>query len=198
MPLRFIRSCSAALDEELVAAVESAFRVPLVGAYGMTETSHQAASNPLPGQGQNDSSSVGLPTGVELRIIGDRNESVAAGSVGEIWIRGATVCAGYLNNPEANAASFSEGWFRTGDLGSMDANGYVFLRGRLKELINRGGEKISPSDVDVALLSHPKVFEAATFGERDALYGENVEAAVNLRPGMVATKPNCATIAARD
>ncbi len=186
--LRFIRSCSAALDEELVLAVATAFQVPLVGAYGMTETAHQISSNPLPGEGLNAPSSVGLPTGVELRIVGDDGRDVAPGGVGEVWIRGATVCAGYWNNPEANSASFVAGWFRTGDLGSRDANGYLFLRGRLKEMINRAGEKISPSDVDAALLSHPKVFEAATFGERDAVYGENVEAAVILHPGMAATE----------
>ncbi len=195
--LRFIRSCSAALDEELVAAVATAFQVPLVGAYGMTETSHQIASNPLPGEGPNAPSSVGLPTGVELRIVGDGDRDVAPGSVGEVWIRGASVCAGYWNNPEANSASFVAGWFRTGDLGSRDANGYLFLRDRLKEMINRAGEKSSPSDVDDALLSHPKVFEAATFGEHDAVYGENVEAAVILHPGMAATEAElrdyCAT-----
>lgn len=186
--LRFIRSCSAALDEELVAAVEATFRVPLVGAYGMTETSHQVSSNPLPGEGRNDALSVGLPTGVELRIVADSGKDVEPGGVGEIWIRGATVSAGYWQNAQANSASFSEGWFRTGDLGSRDTSGYLFLKGRLKEMINRGGEKISPSDVDAALLSHPKVFEAATFGERDAVYGENVEAAVILHAGMTASE----------
>ena len=96
--------------------------------------------------------------------------------------------AGYLNNPHANSASFVDGWFRSGDLGSRDADGYLFVRGRLKEIINRGGEKISPGDIDAVLLSNPKVLEAASFGESDAIYGENVQAAVILRPGMEATE----------
>ena len=106
------------------------------------------------------------------------------------WPRafGATVTTGYLNNPEANSASFVGGWFRSGDLGSRDADGYIFVRGRLKEIINRGGEKISPGDIDAVLLSNPKVLEAASFGESDAIYGENVQAAVILRPGMKATE----------
>jgi acyl-CoA synthetase (AMP-forming)/AMP-acid ligase II len=103
-------------------------------------------------------------------------------------VRGATVTPGYLNNPEANSASFVDGWYRSGDLGSKDEDGYIFLDGRLKEMINRGGEKISPHDVDAVLLSHPKVLEAASVGEADEMYGENVQAAVILRPGMQATE----------
>jgi acyl-CoA synthetase (AMP-forming)/AMP-acid ligase II len=131
---------------------------------------------------------VGLPTGVEIRIVSEDGKDIAAGSIGEIWVRGATVTTGYLDNPEANSASFVDGWFRSGDLGSKDADGYLFVRGRLKEIINRGGEKISPGDIDAALLSNPKVLEAATFGEPDAIYGETVQAAVILRPGMEATE----------
>jgi len=131
---------------------------------------------------------VGLPTGVEIRIAANDGKEAATGSAGEIWVRGATVTAGYLNNPQANSASFVDGWFRSGDLGSRDAAGYLFLTGRLKEIINRGGEKISPGDVDAVLLSNPKVLEAASFGESDLVYGENVNAAVILRPGMQATE----------
>lgn len=188
VPLRFIRSCSAPLDEELAAAIGSTFRVPLISAYGMTETSHQLSSNPLPIDGVNRMSSVGLPTGVEVRIANDNGDEVACGGIGEIWVRGETVTAGYLNNPEANSASFINGWFRSGDLGCKDREGYLFVKGRLKEMINRAGEKISPSDIDAVLLSHPKVLEAASFGEADPMYGENVQAAVVLRPGTSATE----------
>jgi oxalate---CoA ligase len=154
----------------------------------MTEASHQVSSNPLPVHGPDKTSSVGLPTGVEIRIVADDGRDVATGSVGEILVRGATVTSGYLDNPRANSASFVDGWFRSGDLGSQDADGYLFLRGRLKEIINRGGEKISPGDIDAVLLSHPKVLDALSFGESDAIYGENVQAAVILRAGMKATE----------
>jgi acyl-CoA synthetase (AMP-forming)/AMP-acid ligase II len=160
----------------------------MISAYGMTETCHQLSSNPLPGNGPNKTSSVGLPTGVEIRVVGDSGREVPSGGVGEICVRGATVTSGYLNNPEANSTSFVDGWYRSGDLGSTDEDGYIFLRGRLKEMINRGGEKIAPGDIDAALLSHPKVLEAASFGEADTMYGERVEAAVILRPGMQATE----------
>jgi len=186
--LRFIRSCSAPLDEELAAATAATFQAPVISAYGMTEASHQVSSNPLPAHGSNKTLSVGLPTGVEIRIVGDDRKDVVSGGVGEIWIRGATVTTGYLNSSAANSASFVDGWFRSGDLGSRDADGYLFVRGRLKEIINRGGEKISPGDVDAVLLSNAKVLEAASFGESDVIYGENVNAAVILRPGMEATE----------
>jgi acyl-CoA synthetase (AMP-forming)/AMP-acid ligase II len=131
---------------------------------------------------------VGLPTGVQVRIAADDGKEAATASVGEIWVRGATVTTGYLNNPVANSASFVDGWFRSGDLGNRDEDGYLFVTGRLKEIINRGGEKISPGDVDAVLLSNAKVLEAASFGEADVTYGENVNAAVILRPGMEATE----------
>src|SRR5258705_1760524 len=188
VPLRFIRSCSAPLDEELAAATTATFCAPMISAYGMTETCHQLSSNPLPVNGPNKTSSVGLATGVEVRFVDENGRDVPSGGVGEIWVRGATVTSGYLNNPEANAVSFVDGWYRSGDLGSKDEDGYIFLGGRLKEMINRGGEKISPQDVDEVLLSHPEVLEAASFGEADKFYGETVEAAVILRPGMQATE----------
>lgn len=187
VPLRFIRSCSAPLDEELAAATAIKFKAPMISAYGMTEACHQLSSNPLPVNGLNKMSSVGLPTGVEVRIVGEGGRDVPTGSVGEIWVRGETVTAGYLNNPEANAESFVDGWFRSGDLGSQDGDGYIYVRGRLKEMINRAGEKISPLDIDAVLLSHPNVLEAASFSEADAMYGENVQAAVVLRAGTSAT-----------
>jgi acyl-CoA synthetase (AMP-forming)/AMP-acid ligase II len=188
VPLRFIRSCSAPLDEELTAGTTATFGAPMISAYGMTETTHQLASTPLPVNGVNKMSSVGLATGVEIRVVDESGREVPSGGLGEIWVRGATVTSGYLNNPEANAASFVKGWYRSGDLGSKDEDGYIFINGRLKEMINHGGEKISPRDIDVVLLSHPKVLEAASFGEADKIYGEDVEAAVILRPGMQATE----------
>jgi oxalate---CoA ligase len=190
--LRFIRSCSAPLDEELAAAISATFRVPVISAYGMTEASHQVSSNPLPVNGSIKTSSVGLPTGVEIRIVAEDGKDTAPGGIGEIWVRGATVTAGYLNNPHANSASFVDGWFRSGDLGSVDADGYLYVRGRLKEIINRGGEKISPGDIDAVLLSNPKVLEAASFGGSDAIYGETVQAAEKR------LRMNCATTAARN
>jgi acyl-CoA synthetase (AMP-forming)/AMP-acid ligase II len=188
VPLRFIRSCSAPLDEELAAAVAVTFGAPMISAYGMTETSHQLSSNPLPINGLNKMSSVGLATGVDIRIVGESGRDVPLGNLGEIWVRGATVTPGYLSNPEANSESFVNGWFRSGDLGSKDEDGYIFVKGRLKEMINRGGEKISPRDIDAVLLSHPKVLEAASFGEADAMYGETVQAAVVLRPRTSSTE----------
>jgi acyl-CoA synthetase (AMP-forming)/AMP-acid ligase II len=188
VPLRFIRSCSAPLDEELAAATTAIFGAPMISAYGMTETSHQLASTPLPVNGANKVSSVGLATGVEIRIVDQSGRDVPSDGVGEIWVRGATVTPGYLNNAQANSASFVDGWYRSGDLGSKDGDGYIFIRGRLKEMINRGGEKISPLDIDAVLLSHSRVLEAASFGEADKIYGESVHAAVILRPGMQATE----------
>ncbi len=186
--LRFIRSCSAPLDESLARATSTAFGAPMIGAYGMTETSHQTTSNPLPNHGPNKTPSVGLPTGVEIRIVGDDGRDAATGTIGEIWVRGATVTAGYLNNPNANSTSFVDGWFRSGDLGRLDGDEYLFVTGRLKDIINRGGEKISPNDIVTVLLSHPKVLEAASFGEPDSIYGEDVHAAVVLRPEAKVTE----------
>jgi oxalate---CoA ligase len=185
---RFIRSCSAPLDEELATAMIATFRVPLISAYGMTEASHQVSSNPLPVHGSNKTSSVGLPSGVEIRIVAEDGKDAATGSIGEIWVRGATVTTGYLNNPNANSASFVKGWFRSGDIGSKDADGYLFVRGRLKEIINRGGEKISPGDIEAVLMSNPNVLEAASFAKADTIYGETVQAAVILRQEMQATE----------
>ncbi len=187
LALRFIRSCSAPLDTDLATAAGDTFHAPMIAAYGMTETSHQATSNPLPIHGPNKTQSVGLPVGLELRIAVADGLNAAIDEVGEICVRGPALTSGYLNNPDANAESFRNGWFHTGDLGSLDRDGYLFIKGRLKEVINRGGEKIAPSDIDSVLLSNPKVFEAASFGEPDAIYGEVVQAAVSVRPGTQAT-----------
>jgi oxalate---CoA ligase len=183
--LRFVRSCSAPLAPAIHKDLEAAFSAPFLQAYSMTEA-HQVSSNPLPTDGQDKPGSVGLPTGVEIQITGPDAQRVVKGATGEVWIRGAAVTSGYFDNPAANAESFSGGWFRTGDLAYLDPNGYLFLAGRIKEIINRGGEKISPASVDAALQSNPKVEDALSFGVPDHKYGEEINAAVVLRPGQCA------------
>lgn len=178
--LRFIRSCSAALAPAVFQQLEERFGAPVLEAYGMTEAAHQMASNPLPPAARKPGF-VGRGTGVEVVILDDQGNILPLGKQGEVSIRGANVMHGYLNNPDANAASFCKGYFRTGDQGVLDENGYLMLTGRIKELINRGGEKISPLEVDAALLEHPAVAEAVSFAAPDAKYGEEVHAAVVLK-----------------
>jgi acyl-CoA synthetase (AMP-forming)/AMP-acid ligase II len=177
--LRFVRSCSSALSPELMARMEDRFGVPVLEAYGMTEASHQMSSNPLPPD-RRIPGSVGRGTGVEIAVLDEAGSMVRSGSAGEVGIRGPNVIDGYENNPEANLASFTNGWFRTGDLGTLDGEGYLRLLGRIKELINRGGEKIAPREIDEALESHPAVKEAVSFGVPHPTWGEEVAAAVVL------------------
>jgi oxalate---CoA ligase len=187
VPLRFIRSCSAPIAQTIADAVEATFHAPLISAYGMTETTHQATSNPLPARGPRKAWSVGVATDLDLRIVDLEGGAALPGTRGEVQVRGRTVMAGYADDPRANASAFVDGWFRTGDLGVMDPDGYLFLKGRIKELINRGGEKIFPPDVDAVLLSDPKILDAASFGVPDAKYGEEIHAAVVLQPGQTAS-----------
>jgi acyl-CoA synthetase (AMP-forming)/AMP-acid ligase II len=175
--LRFVRSCSAPLPAILWMRYEEAIRAPLVEAYGMTEAAHQMTSNPLPPE-ERRPGTVGRATGVELAILDDDWRPVGAGERGEVAVRGASVVDGYLDNPEVNAASFRDRWFRTGDLGSLSPDGYLTLVGRVKELINRGGEKISPYEIEEVLLTHPAVREAAAYPVPDSKYGEQVGAVV--------------------
>jgi acyl-CoA synthetase (AMP-forming)/AMP-acid ligase II len=177
--LRFIRSCSAALPPTMMAEGEEKFGVPMLEAYGMTEAAHQMASNPLP-PGTRKPGSVGCGTSVHIAILNKAGDLLPAGATGEVSIKGPNVFGGYEGNPEANASSFSNGWFRTGDQGHIDTEGYLTLVGRIKELINRGGEKISPREIDEVLLAHPAVAEAVCFGIEDRVYGEEVAAAVVL------------------
>jgi acyl-CoA synthetase (AMP-forming)/AMP-acid ligase II len=177
---RFIRSCSAALAPATLAELESRFDAPVLEAYAMTEASHQMTSNPLP-PAVHKPGSVGRGTNVGVAIMDEAGNLLPTGTAGEVVVRGLNVTRGYHNNPEANAAAFTNGWFRTGDRGVLDAEGYLTLIGRIKELINRGGEKISPLEVDAALLSHPAVAEVATFAAPDPKYGEEVRAAVVLK-----------------
>ncbi len=182
LPLRLIRSCSAALPPRLMAELEEAFQVPVIEAYGMTEAAHQVASNRL-GPGGRLPGSVGWATGVEIAILGEGGEILPPGMSGEVAIRGESVIRGYLDNPEANKSAFCDGWFRTGDQGRLDEDGRLFLNGRLKEIINRGGEKISPREIDEVLLMHPGVAQAVAFAIPHRTLGEEVGAAVVLKPG---------------
>jgi acyl-CoA synthetase (AMP-forming)/AMP-acid ligase II len=177
--LRFIRSCSASLPPQVMRELESAFGAPVLEAYGMTEAAHQMASNPLP-PGARLPGSVGPGTDVRISIMDEAGQHLPSGDRGEVVIQGPNVIQGYENNPEANASSFVDGWFRTGDQGFLDAAGYLTLVGRLKELINRGGEKISPREIDEVLLSHPAIAEAVCFGVPHPTWGEEVSAAVVL------------------
>lgn len=177
--IRFIRSCSSSLAPTTFHALKEKFKAPVLEAYAMTEASHQMTSNPLPEYGESKPGSVGLGQGVEVVILNDKGAPVEEG---EVCIRGLNVTKGYLNNPQANAEAFtSDGYFRTGDQGKKDKDGYVILTGRIKELINRGGEKISPLEIDAILLSHPSVAEAVSFGVPSEMYGQEVHAAVVLK-----------------
>lgn len=177
---RFIRSCSSALAPATMGQLESRFGAPALESYAMTEASHQMTSNPLP-PAVHKAGSVGPGANVDIAIMDEAGNLLATGSPGEVVVRGPNVTCGYHNNPEANAAAYTKGWFRTGDRGVLDEDGYLTLIGRIKELINRGGEKISPLEVDAVLLTHPAVAEAASYAAPDAKYGEEVHAAVVLK-----------------
>lgn len=183
--LRFIRSCSAPLSSETAQSIRAAFDAPMLSAYGMTEATHQVASTGV--KDAVTSGLVGRSTGAQIRIAGDDGRPRPAGEIGEVQLRGATVVRGYLGNAAANATTFTDGWLRTGDLGSLSADGELTLRGRIKELINRGGEKISPEHVEGVLISHPNVVEAAVFGVSDPLYGETVAAVIVPDPSATPT-----------
>ncbi|MBM4197095.1 MAG: AMP-binding protein [Gammaproteobacteria bacterium] len=185
--LRLIRSSSASLPPQVMLELEKVFGAPVIEAYGMTEAAHQMASNPLP-PAPRKPGSVGIAAGPEVAIMDESGRLLPQGATGEIVIRGANVTAGYANNPAANATAFTHGWFRTGDQGVLDEEGYLRLTGRLKEIINRGGEKISPREVDEALLDHPAVAQAVTFGVPHDKLGEDVAAAVVLKEGSSATE----------
>ncbi len=185
--LRFIRSSSASLPPQVMAELEAVFGSPVIEAYGMTEAAHQMAANPLPPRARKPGA-VGVAAGPEIAVMGDDGALLPQGEVGEVVIRGANVTPGYDNNPDANARAFTDGWFRTGDQGRLDEEGYLFLTGRLKEIIIRGGEKISPLEVDVVLLDHPAVAQACTFGIPHEKLGEEVGAVIVPRPGQSVTE----------
>jgi acyl-CoA synthetase (AMP-forming)/AMP-acid ligase II len=186
-PLRFLRSSSSSIPPQVIRELEEVFHAPLIESYGMTEATHQMASNPLP-PAVRKPGSVGVAAGPEIAIMSEDGELLAPGGIGEIVIRGPNVTAGYESNPKANAEAFTNGWFRTGDQGTLDAEGYLSLTGRLKEIINRGGEKISPREVDEILMDHPAVAQVVCFGMPHPKLGEEVAAAIVLREGQQATE----------
>jgi amino acid adenylation domain-containing protein len=177
-PLRLVRSCSSPLPSQAAAELEKTFGAPVIDAYGMTEACHQIASTPI---GRRKPGSVGVAAGTEIAIMDDAGNRLSAGEDGEIAIRGASVMRGYEGTSKNNREAFTGGWFRTGDLGRLDGDGYLYITGRLKEIINRAGEKISPGEVEEALLAHPAVKEAVVFALPHAELGEEVSAAVVLR-----------------
>ncbi|HEY2806810.1 MAG TPA: acyl--CoA ligase [Gemmatimonadales bacterium] len=181
--LRFIRSSSSALPPTVIADLEQVFGVPVVEAYGMTEAAHQMASNPLPPASRKPGT-VGRAAGPEIRVVDGKGITTPVGIQGEIVIRGRNVMTAYEADPAINQSAFIDGWFRTGDQGVMDAEGYISITGRLKEIINRGGEKISPREVDEIILQHPAVHQCVTFALPHEMLGEDVAAAIVLREGM--------------
>jgi acyl-CoA synthetase (AMP-forming)/AMP-acid ligase II len=186
-PLRLIRSSSSSLPPQVMAELEATFGCPVIESYGMTEAAHQMAANPLP-PAPRKPGTVGIAAGPEVAIMSEEDGTLLPpGATGEIVIRGPNVTKGYLENPSANATAFTDGWFRTGDQGMFDADGYLSITGRLKEIINRGGEKISPREVDEVLMDHPAVAQAVTFAVKHAKLGEEVGAAIVLREGQSAT-----------
>ena len=187
--LRFIRSCSASLPPEMMERMERVFGVPVLEAYGMTEASHQMASNPQPPSARK-AGSVGPGTGVKIGIMDEAGNLLPQGERGEVVIQGPNVVPGYENNTEAN-----EKWFRTGDQGFLDEDGFLTLTGRLKEMINRGGEKIGPREIDEVLLSHPDVAEAVAFGVPHPGWGEEVAAAIVLKEGTDAAAGEASVMA---
>ena len=185
--LRFVRSSSASLPQQLMADLEHTFGAPVIESYGMTEAAHQMCSNPLP-PGQRKPGSVGLPAGPEVAIMDGDNRLLPAGGEGEIVIRGENVTAGYSGNPDANEAAFADGWFRTGDRGRFDEDRYFYITGRIKEMINRGGESIAPREVDEVLLEHPAVAQAVAFAIPHPTLGEDLAAAVVVHTGVTASE----------
>jgi acyl-CoA synthetase (AMP-forming)/AMP-acid ligase II len=195
-PLRFLRSSSASLPAQVMEALRETFNAPVVEAYGMTEATHQMCCNPLERQ---KPGSVGVAAGPEVRIAHETENHLIEG-IGEVVISGPNVTPGYESNPDANAKNFFEAngkrWFRTGDQGSFDKDGFLELTGRLKEIINRGGEKISPLEVDGVLMDFPAIAQVVTFALPHPKLGEEVAAAVVLREGQTATERDIRDFAA--
>ncbi len=194
-PLRFIRSSSSSMPTKVIEEIEQCFGAPLIESYGMTEASHQMASNLLP-PAKRKPGTVGVAAGPEIAIMDEAGKILGIGETGEIVIRGANVTHGYENNIKANTENFTNGWFRTGDQGTIDEDGYVTITGRLKEIINRGGEKISPREVDEILMEHPAVLQVVTFAIPHEKLGEEVAAVVVLREGNTADENDIRTFAA--
>jgi len=192
--LRFVRSSSASLPPQVMTELEETFGCPVIEAYGMTEAAHQMASNPLPPAARK-AGTVGLAAGPEVAIMNEDGALLEQGAKGEVVIRGPNVTTGYRNNEKANAEAFTGGWFRTGDQGVIDADGYLTITGRLKEIINRGGEKVSPREVDDVLMDHPAVAQVVTFALPHDKLGEEVAAAIVLKDGATAEPREIASFA---
>lgn len=193
--LRFIRSSSSALAPSVMAELERVFRAPVIEAYGMTEAAHQMTSNPLPPRPRKPGS-VGLAAGPEIAVLDEETLGpLAEGAIGELVVRGPNITAGYFENPTANESAFIDAWFRTGDQGYIDNDGYVFITGRLKEMINRGGLKIAPREIDEVLMGHPDVMQAVAFATPHSSLGEDVAAAVVLRGESDANEAELRTFA---
>ena len=182
LKLRLIRSSSASLPPAVFKDLNDVFNCPVIEAYGMTEATHQMTSNPLPPK-QQKAGFVGLPAGPEVCIMNENGDVLKQGEEGEVCIKGENVTLGYDNNEEANKTSFTNGWFRTGDQGYFDKEGYLKISGRLKEIINKGGEKISPLEVDNVLMDHPFIDQAVCFGYDDKMLGENIASAIIIKSG---------------
>ncbi len=182
LKLRFIRSSSASLPPAVFKKLNDTFSCPIIEAYGMTEATHQMTSNPLPPKKQKPGF-VGIPSGPEVCVMNNKNQVLKNGEVGEICIKGDNVTTGYENNQEANKINFFDGWFKTGDEGYFDEEGYLKISGRLKEIINKGGEKISPLEIDNVLMYHPSVEQVVCFGFKDKMLGEDIAAAIVVEKG---------------
>ena len=192
--LRLIRSSSASLPPAVFEKLNNVFGGSIIEAYGMTEATHQMTSNPLPPKKQKPGF-VGIPAGPEVCIMDEKNKKLDQGETGEVCIKGDNVTLGYDNNPEANKNSFTNGWFRTGDQGYFDQNGYLKISGRLKEIINKGGEKISPLEVDNVLMDHPLIEQAVCFGYEDKMLGEDIAAAIIVKEGKNCSETDVKTYA---
>jgi amino acid adenylation domain-containing protein len=194
--LRLIRSSSAPLPPKVMAGLEELFQVPVIQAYGMTEASNQITSNPLPPR-ERKAGSVGVAIGTQVAIMDEAGGFLPSGARGEVVIRGSNVMAGYDGEPAANQSAFTASWLRTGDQGYLDKDGYLFISGRLKEIINRGGEKVSPYEVEAVLREHPAIAEAAVFPLAHPTLGEDVCAAVVAQPNVSITEHEILQFAAR-
>ncbi len=178
--LIFIRSSYEPLPSATMKEIEKTFNCPVIESYGMTEASHQMTSNHLP-PGNRKAMKVGFAAGPEVSVMDDNRNILENGKIGEIVIRGSNITKGYLNNFQANKDSFVDGWFRTGDQGFYDEEGFLQITGRIKEIINKGGEKISPLEIDDAIMKHESVFQGITFPIVHNKLGEEVAAAVVIK-----------------
>ena len=190
-PLRFIRSSSASLPVPVFTQLEATFSCPVIEAYAMTENAHQMTSNQLP-PGKRKPGFVGAAAGPDVAVMAPDGRLLAAHEEGEVVTRGPNVTKGYESNPAANETAFAHGWFHTGDQGFMDEDGFLKITGRLKEIINRGGEKIAPVEVDEVLMDHPAVHQAVTFAMPHDKLGEDVAAAIVLKEGMTCERARAA------